>query len=131
MTFNFSSFVRTFSTALASALLLAMAAQAHEGDGKPQYGGIIAESAAFQAEMVIKQNTVTIYLTDHGKVLSSKGATGKLTVLSAGKTQSVTLSPAANNQLQATLAEPIKSGKFVAQISLLGKPAAAVRFEVK
>ena len=131
MTFNFSSFVRTFSTALASVLLLAMAAQAHEGDGKPQYGGIVAESAAFQAELVVKQNTVTIYLTDHGKALSSKGATGKLTVLSAGKTNNITLSPSASNQLQASLEEPIKSGKFVAQITLPGKPAAAVRFEVK
>ncbi len=131
MTFNFSFSVRILFAALASALLLAMTVQAHESHGKPQYGGVVAEAGSFQAELVLKQNTVTIYLSEHGQPLANKGATGKLTVLSAGKTQSAALSPAASNQLQATLAEPIKSGKFIAQITLLGKPAAAVRFEVK
>jgi hypothetical protein len=131
MTFNFYSFTRTLTAAITSALLLTLAVQAHETHGKPQYGGIVAESAAFQAELVVKQTTATIYLTDHGKALSSKGVTGKLTVLAEGKTQALTLSPSAENQLQATLPAPIKSGKFVAQIALPNKAAASVRFELK
>lgn len=131
MTFHSVFLVRTLLAAITSTLLLALTAQAHETHGKPQYGGIVAEAAIFQAELVVKQTTATIYLTDHGKELANKGVTGKLTVLADGKTYTVNLAPNANNQMQATLTTPVKSGKFVAQIALPNKPAASVRFELK
>jgi hypothetical protein len=46
------------TAALAS---LVFTAQAHDTHGKPQYGGIVAEAASFQAELVIKQTEVIIY----------------------------------------------------------------------
>ena len=132
MTVHFSFIARTFIASVASALLLATAAQAHESHGKSQHGGVVAEAAVFQAELVVKQNLVTIYLSDHGKALSAKDVKGKLTVLADGKTHNLDLTPnAASSQLQATLPAPIKSGKFVAQISLSNKPATSVRFEIK
>ena len=132
MTVHFSFVARTFIAAVASALLLATAAQAHESHGKPQHGGVVAEAALFQAELVLKQNLVTIYLSDHGKALSAKDVKGKLTVLADGKTHSLDLAPnATNSQLQTTLPAPIKAGKFVAQITLPNKPATSLRFEVK
>lgn len=110
----------------------ALTAQAHETHGKPQYDGVVAEAAAFQTELVVKNTEAIIYLTDHGKELSNKGVTGKLTVLADGKTYNVPLMPTkATNQLQATLTAPVKSAKFVAQITLAGKAATSVRFELK
>jgi hypothetical protein len=114
-----------------SAGLLTTTAQAHETHGKAQHGGVVAEGASFQAELVVKQTEVIIYLSDHGKELASKGVTGKLTVLADGKTYSLTLTPKTANQLQATLTAPVKTAKFVAQITVPGKPAASVRFELK
>ena len=131
MTLNFYTFARTLLAALTSALLLAMAAHAGGDHSKPLHGGIVAESSAFEAELVVKQHLVTIYLTNHGKAIPSTGVTGKLTILSEGKTQAVNLSASAGNQLQATLPAPLKSGKFVAQIALPNKPTASVRFELK
>ncbi|MDI9335301.1 MAG: hypothetical protein QM533_13090 [Cytophagales bacterium] len=131
MTFNSSFFTRTLLAAITSALLLAQAAQAHETHGKPQHGGVVAEAATFQAELVVKQTTALIYLSDHGKEVSSKGVTGKLTVLTEGKTYTVNLVPHASNQLKAVLTAPLKSGKFAGQITLPNKPAVSIRFELK
>jgi nitrogen fixation protein FixH len=115
----------------ASLSFFALHAQAHETHSKPQHGGVVAEAASFQAELVVKQTEVIIYLSDHGKELASKGVTGKLTVLADGKTYSLTLTPKTANQLQATLTAPVKTAKFVAQITVPSKPAASVRFELK
>jgi hypothetical protein len=114
-----------------SAGLLTTTSLAHETHGKPQHGGVVAEGASFQAELVVKQTEALIYLTDHGKELAVKGVTGKLTVLADGKTYSVPLTPKAANQLQATLTAPVKAAKFVAQVTVPGKVAASVRFELK
>lgn len=131
MTFNFYTFARAILAALTSALLLAMTVHAGGNHSKPLHGGIVAKSSAFEAELVVKQALVTIYLNDHGKDLSSKGVTGKLTVLADGKTYTVNLSPTTDNQLQATLTAPLKGGKFVAQITIPNKDAVSMRFELK
>ncbi len=106
------------------------ALQAHESHGKPQYGGIVSEAGKFQAELVVKNNLATIYLTEHGAALSTKGATGKLTVLSGNKTYSVALSAKAPNKLEAQLERAEQSIKIVAQITPLGKSMSSMRFEL-
>jgi hypothetical protein len=116
---------------IASLSFFAWTAQAHESHGKPQHGGVVAEGSSFQTELVVKQTEAIIYLSDHGKELASKRVTGKLIVLADGKTYSAPLTPKAANQLQATLTAPVKSAKFVAQITVPGKAAASVRFELK
>ena len=131
MTFNFYTFARAILAALTSTLLLAMTVHAGGNHSKPLHGGIVAESSAFEAELVVKQNLVIIYLSNHGKTIPSTGVTGKLTILSEGKTQAVNLSASAGNQLQATLTAPLKGGKFVAQITIPNKDAVSMRFELK
>lgn len=111
--------------------LMAISAHAHETHGKPQYGGAVADAGIFQAELVLKQSVATIYLTEHGKDVSSKGTTGKLTMLSGEKKFMFSLTPSKGNQLQATLAEPFKKGTFVAQITQPSQPTATLRFEIK
>jgi hypothetical protein len=129
----FSTTRHLLITAVVSGSLsfFALTAHTHETHGKPQQGGVVAEAAAFQAELVVKNTEAIIYLTDHDKELSNKGVTGKLTVLADGKTYSVPLMPKGTNQLQATLNAPLKVAKFVAQMTLPGKTPASVRFELK
>lgn len=110
----------------------APAAMAHAEHGKPQYGGIYGEAGIFQAELVVKDTQVTVYLSNHGEPVSAKGASGKLTVLGADGKQEAELKPAADNQLVATLkAKPAKGAKVVASITLAGKSPANVRYVIE
>lgn len=103
----------------------APAVHAHAEHGQPQHGGIYGEAGVFQAELVVKDTQVTLHISNHGEPVSTKGATGKLTVLGKDGKIEVTLQPAGNDQLIATLpSKPAKGSKAVASITLaVGKPA--------
>lgn len=122
-------------TSILTAALVAVSAPAvyaHAEHGQPQYGGIYGEAGTFQAELVVKDSKVTIYLSNHGEAVSAKGATGKLIILGAGGKSEVELKPAADNQLVAELkAKPAKGDKAVATITLPGKSAANVRYAIE
>jgi copper(I)-binding protein len=118
-----------------AAAMIAVAAptvHAHAEHGQPQYGGIYGEAGTFQAELLIKDTQATIYLSNHDDVISSKGATGKLTILGADGKSEVELKPGADNQMTATLkAKPAKGTKVMATITLPGKKAANVRYVIE
>lgn len=112
--------------------IAAPAVMAHAEHGHPQYGGIYGEAGTFQAELVVKDTKVTLYITNHGEALSTKAASGKLTILGADGKQEAELKPAADNQLVATLkAKPAKGAKVVASITLAGKSPANVRYVIE
>jgi hypothetical protein len=118
-----------------TAALIAIAApavHAHATHGQPQYGGIYGEAGTFQAELVVKDAQVTIYITLHGEPVSAKGASGKLTILGADGKQEVELKPASDNKLLAHLKSPLAKGsKVVANITLEGKGPANVRYSIE
>ena len=118
-----------------TAALIAVAApavHAHAEHGQAQYGGIYGEAGTFQAELVVKDTQATIHVTNHGQALSTKGASGKLTILAADGKSEVELKPAADNQLVAVLkTKPAKGAKIVASITLAGKSPANVRYVVE
>ena len=114
---------------LVSASVLAQGA--HEGE-QPQHGGVLAEVKGVQYELVAKPDVITIYVNDHGKTVSTKGANGKLTLLNGGKKTDVALSPSGENKLEAKGSFKVdNSTKAVAVVSLAGKPAQSVRFSMK
>lgn len=116
----------------AGAVVGTTAAHAHAEHGKPQYGGIFAEGMYFQTELVLKEQQAVIYITLHGVPQSTRGASGKLTVLDAGAKQETELKPAADNQLVATLkTKPGPGSKLVATIHMPGQPAVNVRFALE
>lgn len=105
---------------------------AHAEHGQPQYGGIYGEAGTFQAELVLKDRKITIYLSNHGEPVAAKGVSGKLTILGVGGKQEAELKPAADNQLVAMLKDkPAKGDKIVATITLPGKSAANVRYAIE
>lgn len=110
----------------------APAVLAHSEHGKPQYGGIYGEAGHFQLELVSKDAQIVIYVTSHGEPLSTKGASGKLTILGSGGKSEVELSPAGDNQLVGKVAaKPAKGSKIVATVSMPGKSPATVRFAIE
>lgn len=119
-------------TLMASVFMLAATpAFAHGEHGQPQYGGIVGEAGLFQAELVASDKQLVLHVTEHGHPLSTKGASGKLTLLSPAGKSEVKLTPAADNQLVAAItARPAKGSKVVASISLPGKSPATVRFVI-
>jgi hypothetical protein len=125
--------MKLVSLITAAALSIAApAVLAHTEHGHPQYGGIYGEAGTFQAELVIKDTQVIIYLSNHGEPVSAKGATGKLVVLSADGKSEVELRPSADNQLLATLkSKPAKGTKIVATLTLGGRKPANVRYVIE
>jgi hypothetical protein len=116
------------SSAFTSTIVLA-----HAEHGKPQYGGVVGEAGDFQVELVVKADTMTMYITDHGKALSAKGAAAKVTLLVGATKSEANLTAAADGKtLEAKGAYKVAKGtKAVAVVTLAGKPAKTVRFEWK
>jgi hypothetical protein len=104
---------------------------AHAGEN-PQYGGVLAEVKGTQYELVAKPDNITIYVDDHGKKVSTKGATAKVTLLNGSEKTEAILAPAGENKLEAKGTYKVEKGtKVVAVVTLEGKPAQSARFTVK
>jgi len=117
---------------LACATLAGTAALAHDGHGKPQHGGIVAEAGTFQGELVAGPKGPTLYLTDHGQPVPTAGASGKLVVLAGGQRSDLALSPAGDNRLAPAQPMPLPKGaRAVATVTLKDGRSGALRFDVK
>jgi len=86
---------------------------------------MVAEgSGEHWVELAVTGDQVTVWVSDdNNKPIPASQLGGKATVLIDGKTQSVTLSPAAANSLTGKLAAPA-TGKMTAVLALTdgGKP---------
>jgi len=124
---------KAFVSVMASILLASSTlAMAHSEGEEPQHGGILAEVKGVQYELVAKPDLLTIHVSDHGKNISTKGATAKITLLNGSDKTEATLSPAGENKLEAQGAFKVEKGtKAVAVVTLQGKPAQSIRFIVK
>jgi hypothetical protein len=101
-------------------------------DHSPKFGGIVAEGKAFDAELVAKPDLITVYVSDHGKPMSAKGAKGKITLLSGTDKSEIDLVPAGDNKLEAKGKFNVGPGtKAVVVITPEGKAAGAWRFTIK
>lgn len=101
-------------------------------DSKAKYGGLTAEAKDMQYELVAKLDGITIYIEDHGKKTDTKGATAKLILLNGSEKTELSLMPAGDNKLEAKgVFKVINGTKLVSTVTLAGKPAATVRFEMK
>lgn len=103
----------------------------HAHDAKPAYGGVVSVVKDVNYELVAQPDTITLYLTDHGKPVDTRNATATLTLLSLADKSEVKLTPAGGNKLQAK--GNFKAGKgtkVVASVTAGGKPQ-NVRFTLK
>jgi len=120
-------------TLMLAAIALAASATAYaDGEHKPKYGGVVTVVKDVQYELVAKADSVALFIEDHGKKVDTKGATGKLTLLTEGGRTEVPLVPMGENGLGAKGAFKVPAGtKAVATITLAGKSAINARFELK
>lgn len=111
------------------ATLLGQPALAHDDHGKPRWGGVVADAGEFQAELVIQNGQVKIYLSDHAAMLPAQGASGKLTLLVGGKKEELALAQVSDSALgAATGIRSARGAKAVAIIRLPGREPATLRF---
>ncbi len=107
----------------------ALAAGAHGHD--PKFGGVVVETKAGDLEIVVKPDTLQIYVSDHGKTVKLDGATAKITLLNGTEKSEAMLTPA-SDKLEVKGAFKVSKGtKGIAVVTLSGKPPATARFEVK
>jgi len=110
----------------------AFAAGGHGDDHKPKFGGIVSEGKAFDAELVAEPDLITVYLSDHGKPMSAKGAKGKITLLSGTDKVEADLAPVGDTKLEAKGKFNVAAGtKAVVVITPEGKSASTLRFTIK
>jgi uncharacterized Ntn-hydrolase superfamily protein len=103
-----------------------------DGDHKPKYGGALTVVKDVEYELVAKPDAISIFVDDHGKKVSTKGGSGKLTLLTGSEKTEVVLTPVGENGLEYRGSTKLGPGtKAVATITLAGKPAISARYEIK
>lgn len=121
--------------AIAITAFLALASLAATASGKhshdPKFGGVVVETKVGDVEIVAKPESIQLYVSDHGKVVKLDGAKAKVTLLNGTEKSEAELLPA-GDKLEAKGAFKVAKGtKGIAVLTLVGKPAVSVRFEVK
>jgi len=115
---------------LALSALTMNAAMAH-GGSKPRHGGIVQVANDVNFELVVEADGATIYLVDHDEPMSSKGISGKLTVLNGSDKTEVDVKAIDGNKLQAKGVKIASGAKVVAVLNNVEGKTATVRFTVK
>lgn len=105
-------------------------AMAH-GAAKPRQGGIVQVANDVNFELVVEADGATIYLVDHDEPMSSKGISGKLTVLNGSEKTEVDVKALDGNKLQAKGVKITSGAKVVAVLNNVEGKTATVRFTVK
>jgi len=117
-----------------SALALSTAAFAagdHGDEAKPRHGGVVSVMKDVSYELVATKQSMSLHVSDHGKVPDLSGAIAKLTLLTGTNKQEVDLK-SDGSVLAAQGSFAVEPGtKVVAQITLRGKPVQSVRFTLK
>jgi hypothetical protein len=125
--------MKTKTIQLISALTIMISSTVYAAEGhqhEPMFGGVVTVVKDIDYELVVKPDSISLYVIDHGKIVDVSNASAKLTLLSGADKQEVTLKPA-GDQLQVNGSFKTTDTKAVALVSQVGKPAVAVRFVIK
>ncbi len=122
--------------ACAAILASALAAQpAVAGEGHshgPKYGGVVREVKSISYELVAKPDTLTLYLSDHGKPIATQGAKAEATLYAGNEKTTVMLEPKGDNQLSVPGNFKVGVGvRAVVQVTLQGQQPTKVDFKLK
>jgi hypothetical protein len=122
---------KTLLAAIAAASTLLAAPSWAHGPEAPKHGGIVQAASDLGFELAPTAEGVALYIEDHGKPLSTQGASGKLTVLSGADKNEADLTPGGDNRLDAKGVKLGPGAKAVAVVTLPGKKVVTVRFTAK
>ncbi|MEN9865254.1 MAG: hypothetical protein RL748_844 [Pseudomonadota bacterium] len=124
-------------TLMAGTIAVTLSGNALAHGLKAKHGGIMREVANLQFELVASKDAASagvakIYVEDHGKIYSTAGASGKLTVLNGAEKTEVVLHASGENVLESKDDAKLAAGaKVVALITFADKKTVSVRFAVK
>ena len=115
------------SILLLTSLLVVVPTVLAHGSLEPEHGGIVKEKHDLVFELVPEENTVSLYLRDHGKPVNAELAEGSITILASGKKQEVKLNYAFNNKMvaEATIDD---GAKLLVKVKLKEHHAITVRY---
>lgn len=121
------------SLAAASTLFAATPALAGAGhDHGPKYGGVVRELHNVAYELVAKPDSLTLYVSDHGKPISTQGASAEAVIYAGNGKTTVKLEPAGDNRMAAKGNFKVGVGvRVVLTTSLAGKTPAKATFNLK
>lgn len=104
---------------------------AHAHEAKAAHGGVVAVVKDMNYELVARPDGIALYVSDHGKPVDLKGASARLTLLSAQAKAEVPLAPA-GDRLQGAGQPGVGAGtKAVALVTLAGQAPVTVKFSLK
>lgn len=126
-----SSILTLFAAASLAATLNVAPAFAGAGHG-PQYGGVVREVRHVAYELVARPDSLTLYVSDHGKPVPTQGATAEAVIYAGNEKTAVKLEPAGDNRLVAQGAFKVGVGvRVIVTTTLPGKPPAKATFNLK
>ena len=125
-----------FSLCAAAALAAALnAAPVFAGAGHdhgPKYGGVVREVRNVAYELVAKPDSLTLYVSDHGKPIATQGAQAEALIYAGNDKATVKLEPAGENRMAAKGNFKVGVGvRVVLTTTLPGKPPAKATFNLK
>jgi hypothetical protein len=119
------------------ALVIAGSAYAQSGGhdhsrvGKPLHGGVVAEAKDIEYELVVQPDSIQLHVRDHGKPIDVSKALAVVTLLMGKEQQEVELKPDGPRLAASGSFKTGPGSKAVARVTLAGKPAGSVRFNLK
>jgi hypothetical protein len=98
----------------------------------PSYGGVLREIRHVAYELVATPESLTLYVSDHGKPVSTTGASAEAVIYAGNDRIAVKLEPAGENRMEARGAFKVGVGVRVAlTVTLAGKSAVKPVFNLK
>ena len=129
---KFSIFSLCAAAGLAAALNVTPALAGAGHDHGPKYGGVVREVKNISYELVARPDNLTLYVSDHGKPVSTQGATAQAVIYAGNDKTTVKLEPAGENRMSAKGTFKVGVGVRVAvTATLAGKPAGKVTFKLR
>ena len=117
---------------VAMAVTVAVSGNVMAHGDKPKHGGVVQAASDLSFELVNKDGKATLYVEDHGKPVSTSGASGKLTVMNGSEKAEWPFEPAGDNTLVTKgEAKLVKGSKAIAAVTLADKKTVNVRFSIK
>lgn len=111
---------------------LTLAAARGHGSPAPNHGGQVQAVGETWLELVVKPNTVELYVEDDGEPLPSAQMTGKVIVVQGTRKTEYLLKPAGGNKLEAIGATASKGARVLTQLMLSdAKTKVAATFAIK
>lgn len=88
---------------LAFSLIVVSPVALSHGSIEPEHGGVVKVEHELAFELVREEQSVSLYVRDHGEAFATDGLSGTIMVLGAGKKQEEEISPAGGNKMTAPI----------------------------